>query len=105
MENIEDSVDSQRLVFVRIQEPHTLLVPLRAGGRMWAMGWEDVDCARYETYPEEALEKALEDYDGYKISHYVEQNPDVEIDEPLEEIGEEAWIEVVPKRDLPQEEE
>lgn len=68
---------------------------------MHTMTWQDVACARYETYPEEALELALEDYDGYKISHYVEQHPDVEIDEPLEEIGEEAWNEVVPERDLP----
>lgn len=104
-EKIEESVDPRRLVFVRIQEPHALLLKLKIGGQMSTMTWQDVDCARYETYPEEALEQALEDYDGYRISHYIEQHPDVDINYPLKEIDEESWIEVVPERDLPQEEE
>lgn len=68
---------------------------------MYVETWVDetVDC--YNTYPQEALLFAKLDYPEYQISHYVEQHPDAEIDEPLEEIDEESWLKVEPERDLP----
>lgn len=95
--------DNRRTTYVRIQRPRILVVGLQIGGRMRGIGWKDVTAERYDTYPKAALRQAVDDYMGYRVSHYVEQHPDVEMEEPLEEIHENAWITVNPERDLPDE--
>jgi len=86
-----------RITYVRIQKPHTLLIPLRIGGRIQGMTWKDYGVREYETFPEDAIHQAAEEFDGEaKVSHYAEKaegytNP------PKDEAG---WIEVVPERDF-----
>jgi len=103
VESIEEGLDPRRTTYVRIQKPKALIMGLRIGGMMRGAAWKDVTVERYDTHPDGALEWAVEDYDGYRISHYCEQHPDAEIEEPLEEINELAWIEVNPEQDLPDE--
>lgn len=97
----EPRVDPRRTAYVRIQKPKPLLIELRIGGTIHAVGWADVTVERYDTNPKDALAEAVDDYDGYRISHYVEQHPDAAIDEPLAQIDDDAWVEVDPERDLP----
>lgn len=90
-----------RVVYVRIQRAITPKVELDIGGEMQVEGGKDVGAKRYEGNPESVLYRAVgKRRDPYHVTHYVEQNPEVSYEEPLEEIPEGSWIAIRPE-DVP----